>query len=53
MEGAVVLGIFVGTGALGLEALSLGAASASFIRPEAYCFQFGVSFMEASHPVVG
>ena len=32
LEGAVVLDVFAGTGALGLEALSRGAASACFIE---------------------
>lgn len=34
VEGAVVLDAFAGTGALGLEALSRGAASASFIEKD-------------------
>jgi len=35
VEGAVVLDVFAGTGALGLEALSRGAASARFIESDA------------------
>jgi 16S rRNA (guanine966-N2)-methyltransferase len=35
VEGAVVLDVFAGTGALGLEALSRGAASACFIERDA------------------
>lgn len=35
IEGAVVLDVFAGTGALGLEALSRGAASACFIERDA------------------
>src|ERR1700742_3178042 len=35
IEGAVVLDVFAGTGALGLEALSRGAASAWFIEQDA------------------
>jgi len=35
VEGAVVLDVFAGTGALGLEALSRGAASACFIESDA------------------
>jgi len=35
IEGAVVLDVFAGTGALGLEALSRGAASACFIENDA------------------
>jgi 16S rRNA (guanine966-N2)-methyltransferase len=35
IEGAVVLDVFAGTGALGLEALSRGAASACFIEQDA------------------
>ena len=35
IEGAVVLDVFAGTGALGLEALSRGAASAYFIENDA------------------
>jgi 16S rRNA (guanine966-N2)-methyltransferase len=34
LEGAVVLDVFAGTGALGLEALSRGAAFASFIESD-------------------
>jgi 16S rRNA (guanine966-N2)-methyltransferase len=34
VEGAVVLDVFAGTGALGLEALSRGAASACFIESD-------------------
>jgi 16S rRNA (guanine966-N2)-methyltransferase len=35
IEGAVVLDVFAGTGALGLEALSRGAASACFLESDA------------------
>jgi 16S rRNA (guanine966-N2)-methyltransferase len=35
IEGAAVLDVFAGTGALGLEALSRGAASACFIEQDA------------------
>ena len=35
IEGAVVLDVFAGTGALGLEALSRGAATACFIEQDA------------------
>jgi 16S rRNA (guanine966-N2)-methyltransferase len=35
IEGAAVLDVFAGTGALGLEALSRGAASATFIEADA------------------
>ena len=35
IEGAMVLDVFAGTGALGLEALSRGAASACFIENDA------------------
>jgi 16S rRNA (guanine966-N2)-methyltransferase len=34
VEGAHVLDLFAGSGALGLEALSRGAASATFVEPE-------------------
>jgi len=39
VEGARVLDLYAGTGALGIEALSRGAASAVFVEAEAPCCQ--------------
>ena len=39
VEGAAVIDLYAGTGALGIEALSRGAAAAVFVEAEAACCQ--------------
>lgn len=49
VEGATVLDLYAGTGALGIEALSLGAATAVFIEAEAACCQAILATLSRAH----